>query len=154
VQTEFVAVNQARALGVAALLMAQTSVRTQLWSALPTTVHHPVDVASQWHVELHRHTECYQYRSHPCANCMGSRRTGASHRTGIFIFEFQSRHKSGQRSKSNFQTVAASLGWPMSLLAPGRRFECRSGTVSSFSPAAIDYWRSTIGCRRRKGHHG
>jgi hypothetical protein len=39
-QTEFVAVNQARALAVAALLMAQTAVTNQSWRAQPATIEH------------------------------------------------------------------------------------------------------------------
>jgi hypothetical protein len=45
-QTEFVAVNQARALAVAALLMAQTSLTNQSWRAQPATIeHNAADVA-------------------------------------------------------------------------------------------------------------
>jgi hypothetical protein len=38
VQTEFVVVNQARALATAAFLMAQTPVRNQAWKSLPATI--------------------------------------------------------------------------------------------------------------------
>ena len=38
VQTEFVVLNQARALAVSAFLMARTSLRTQVWTALPGVI--------------------------------------------------------------------------------------------------------------------